>query len=109
MNFEDLSPIAKLKNILYLYVKDIIEENISVGFKHLKSDVINVMNRSYVHSDHRYTFEAFASCTKPFRYLFKRKVLGYECISDKEFDQYYLKRGLCQIILVASLIFSRKN
>ena len=43
------------------------------------------MNRSDAHSDHRYTFEAVAACTKSFRYPFVKKVCVYETLSETEF------------------------
>jgi LmbE family N-acetylglucosaminyl deacetylase len=58
---------------------------ISLIFKEFEPEVIYVMNRSDAHSDHRYTFEAVAACTKSFRYSFIKKVLMYECISETEF------------------------
>ncbi len=58
---------------------------ISKIFNEIKPEVIYVMNRSDVHSDHRVTFDAVAACTKSFRYPFIKKVLMYECISETEF------------------------
>ncbi len=58
---------------------------ISAIFSEFQPQVIYVMNRSDAHSDHRYTFEAVAACTKSFRYPFIKKVLMYECISETEF------------------------
>jgi LmbE family N-acetylglucosaminyl deacetylase len=58
---------------------------ISSIFIEFEPEVIYVMNRSDAHSDHRYTFDAVAACTKSFRYPFIKKVLMYECISETEF------------------------
>ena len=58
---------------------------ISLIFKEFEPEVIYVMNRSDAHSDHRYTFDSVAACTKSFRYPFVKKVLMYECISETEF------------------------
>lgn len=58
---------------------------ISSIFNQFEPEVIYVMNRSDAHSDHRYTFDAVAACTKSFRYPFVKKVLMYECISETEF------------------------
>ncbi len=58
---------------------------ISLVFSEFQPEVIYVMNRSDAHSDHRYTFDAVASCTKSFRYPYLKKVLMYECISETEF------------------------
>lgn len=58
---------------------------ISLIFSEFEPEVIYVMNRSDAHSDHRYTFDAVAACTKSFRYPFVKNVLMYECISETEF------------------------
>ena len=58
---------------------------ISSIFNEFEPEVIYVMNRSDAHSDHRYTFDAVAACTKSFRYPFIKKVLMYECLSETEF------------------------
>lgn len=58
---------------------------ISIIFTEFEPEVVYVMNRSDAHSDHRYTFDAVAACTKSFRYPFIKKVLMYECISETEF------------------------
>jgi LmbE family N-acetylglucosaminyl deacetylase len=58
---------------------------ISSIFNEFEPEVIYVMNRSDAHSDHRYTFDAVAACTKSFRYPFIKKVFMYECISETEF------------------------
>jgi LmbE family N-acetylglucosaminyl deacetylase len=58
---------------------------ISSIFNEFEPEVIYVMNRSDAHSDHRYTFDSIAACTKSFRYPFIKKVLMYECISETEF------------------------
>lgn len=58
---------------------------ISTIFNDIQPEVIYLMNRSDVHSDHRITFDAVIACTKSFRYPFIKKVLMYECISETEF------------------------
>ena len=58
---------------------------ISKIFYDIKPETIFVMNRSDIHSDHRFTFDAVVACTKSFRYPFIKKVLMYECISETEF------------------------
>jgi LmbE family N-acetylglucosaminyl deacetylase len=58
---------------------------ISSIFVDFKPEVVYVMNRSDAHSDHRFTFDAVAACTKSFRYPYIKKVLMYECISETEF------------------------
>ncbi len=59
--------------------------DISKVFNDFKPSVIYTVNRSDAHSDHRFTFEAVASCTKSFRYPFIKRVLMYECLSETEF------------------------
>jgi len=58
---------------------------ISSIFIEFEPEIVYVMNRSDAHSDHRFTFQAVAACTKSFRYAFIHKVLMYECISETEF------------------------
>ena len=65
-------------------VNEIIPK-ISSIFNEFEPEVIYVLNRSDVHSDHRYTFDAISACTKSFRYPFIKKVLMYECLSETEF------------------------
>ena len=58
---------------------------ISKIFKEFKPEILYMVNRSDVHSDHRHLFNAVFACTKSFRYNFIKKVLMYECISETEF------------------------
>jgi LmbE family N-acetylglucosaminyl deacetylase len=51
----------------------------------LQPQIIYVVNRSDVHSDHRVTFDAVSSCTKSFRKPFIEKILMYETLSETEF------------------------
>jgi len=51
----------------------------------LQPQIIYLVNRSDVHSDHRVTFEAVSSCTKSFRKPFIEKILMYETLSETEF------------------------
>lgn len=55
-------------------------------FNEYKPDTLYVPNRSEIHSDHRKTFEAVASCIKSFRYPFIKKVLMCEVISETDFS-----------------------
>ena len=59
--------------------------DVSKVFQEFQPEIIYVLNRSDAHSDHKFTFEAVAACTKSFRYPSIRKVLMYECISETEF------------------------
>lgn len=59
---------------------------ISKIFKSIEPNIVYVLNRSDVHTDHRYTFDAVFSCTKSFRFPSIKKVLMYECISETEFS-----------------------
>lgn len=58
---------------------------VSQVFKEVEPEIIYCVNRSDAHSDHRYTFDAIAACTKSFRYPYLKRVLLYECISETEF------------------------
>ena len=58
-----------------------INENI----KRIKPEIIYMINRSDIHSDHRIAFEAIYACTKNFRNPFIEKILMYEILSETEF------------------------
>ena len=64
--------------------------DIVVGVDHiinqLKPEVVYVINRSDVHSDHRISFDAIYACTKNFRKPFIEKILMYETLSETEFS-----------------------
>jgi LmbE family N-acetylglucosaminyl deacetylase len=51
----------------------------------VKPQLIYLINRSDVHSDHRVAFQAIYSCTKNFRKPFIEKILMYETLSETEF------------------------
>ncbi len=59
---------------------------ISNVFKEVLPHTIYVPNRSDVHTDHKYVFDAVISCTKWFRYPSVRRVLAYETLSETEFS-----------------------
>jgi LmbE family N-acetylglucosaminyl deacetylase len=70
----DETPFSKLV--------DLFSEKI----KELKPDTVILPNRSDVHSDHKYSFDAAYSCTKSFRYPFINKILMCETLSETEFS-----------------------
>jgi LmbE family N-acetylglucosaminyl deacetylase len=79
-----------------------IISKISEVFKRVKPELIYLPNRSDVHSDHRITFEAVASCTKSFRFPYIKRVLMYETISETEFalpgqDRPFQPNSFCDI------------
>lgn len=51
----------------------------------LQPEIIYLINRSDVHSDHRVAFNAIYACTKNFRKPFVQKILMYETLSETEF------------------------
>lgn len=57
----------------------------SAVIKEIKPEVIYLPFRDDVHTDHKYVFDAAASCTKWFRYPYIRKVFAYETLSETEF------------------------
>ena len=69
----DEIPFSKLVNLFSDKIRD------------LKPDTIILPNRSDVHSDHKYSFDAAYSCTKSFRYPFITKILMCETLSETEF------------------------
>lgn len=51
----------------------------------LEPEIIYLINRSDVHSDHKIAFNAIYACTKNFRKPFIERVLMYETLSETEF------------------------
>ena len=51
----------------------------------VKPEIIYLINRSDVHSDHKVAFNALYSCTKNFRKPFIERILMYETLSETEF------------------------
>lgn len=52
----------------------------------LEPEIIYLINRSDVHSDHKIAFNAIYACTKNFRKPFIERVLMYETLSETEFS-----------------------
>lgn len=59
---------------------------ISDIFKEVEPREIFVPHPSDIHTDHRYVFDAVASCTKWFRYPSIMRVLAYETLSETDFN-----------------------
>jgi N-acetylglucosamine malate deacetylase 1 len=57
----------------------------------IKPEIIYLINRSDVHSDHRVAFQAVYVCTKNFRKPFIEKILMYETLSETEFSPALLE------------------
>jgi LmbE family N-acetylglucosaminyl deacetylase len=74
-------PTIRLDEIPFSKLVDLFSEKI----RELKPDTIILPNRSDVHSDHKYSFDAAYSCTKSFRYPFITKILMCETLSETEF------------------------
>jgi len=74
-------PTTKLDEIP---ISNIINKITNI-FNELRPEIIYVVNRSDIHTDHQVTFQAVMSCTKNFRYPFIRRILMYECLSETEF------------------------
>ena len=51
----------------------------------IKPQIVDLPNRSDIHTDHQIIFKAAISCTKNFRYPFIEKILMYETISETDF------------------------
>lgn len=74
-------PTAELDRIpMGLLVKQI-----SKVFNDFQPDEVLLPYPGDVHSDHRVTFEATATCTKWFRYPSVKRVLAYETLSETDF------------------------
>jgi len=57
---------------------------ISAVIQEVKPEVIYMINRSDIHTDHQVAAKAIMSCTKSFRNQFIKRILMYECISETE-------------------------
>ena len=115
MQFFDRVGFPKVYNLNYQnmgLIPEIVNEmihKISLIFKEYEPKIIHVMNRSDVHSDHRFTFVTFASCTKTFRYPLVKEVLMYESISEIEFEPMLLEKGSQTNYFVAFSDFFKKK
>jgi N-acetylglucosamine malate deacetylase 1 len=65
--------------------RDLIQK-ISNIINDIKPNIMYLVNRSDIHSDHKIVFQAVLSCTKNFRYPFITRILMYECLSETEFS-----------------------
>lgn len=54
-------------------------------FREFQPEQVFVPNRSDVHTDHRFVFDAAAACSKWFRYSSVKRVLAYETVSETDF------------------------
>jgi len=54
-------------------------------FHKVHPEIIYLPHQEDAHSDHRYVFDAAASCTKWFRYPSIKKILAYETLSETDF------------------------
>jgi LmbE family N-acetylglucosaminyl deacetylase len=59
--------------------------SISKVFSTFEPEEVFVNHPSDIHTDHRMTFSAVASCTKWFRYPSVKRVLAYETLSETDF------------------------
>jgi len=63
---------------------NILIDRISSVVKDVRPEIIYMINRSDIHTDHQVAAKAIMSCTKAFRYPFIKKLLMYECLSETE-------------------------
>ncbi|NFN92757.1 PIG-L family deacetylase [Clostridium botulinum] len=50
----------------------------------VKPEIVYMINRSDIHTDHQIAAKAIISCTKSFRHPYIKRVLMYECLSETE-------------------------
>ncbi|MDD3567449.1 MAG: PIG-L family deacetylase [Bacteroidales bacterium] len=74
-------PTQLLHGIDFRVLVNAIDETIL----NIKPEIIYLINRSDVHSDHKIAFNAIYACTKNFRKPFIEKILMYETLSETEF------------------------
>ncbi|MFW6046582.1 MAG: PIG-L deacetylase family protein [Candidatus Woesearchaeota archaeon] len=68
-----------------IQTKELITK-IDEAINNIKPEIIYLINRSDIHSDHRVAFNAIYSCTKNFRKPYINKILLYETLSETEFS-----------------------
>ena len=61
-------------------------KNFSDIFNKIKPNELFVPHFSDVHSDHKIVSEVISTCTKNFRFLFIRKILAYEVLSETDYN-----------------------
>jgi len=82
-NFYSLGlPTAQLDQLSHTR----IISGISDAFKHFQPHEVFLPHPGDIHSDHKITFEACASCTKWFRYPSIQSVYTYETLSETNFQ-----------------------
>lgn len=65
-------------------MRDLVGE-IDQAINEVKPQVIYLINRSDIHSDHRVAFQAVYACTKNFRKPYIEEILLYETLSETEY------------------------
>ena len=63
-----------------------IVERIGQVFVKYKPELVYMPYEGDIHTDHKVTFQAVASCCKTFRYNFIRKIMAYETLSETDFS-----------------------
>lgn len=66
-------------------LKDLIIK-IDEAITNFQPQIIYLINRNDIHSDHRVAFNAIYACTKNFRKPFIERILMYETLSETEFS-----------------------
>ncbi len=70
---------------LHLIDYNLLISEISRIINAVKPEIIYMINRSDIHTDHQIAAKAILSCTKSFRTPFIRRILMYECLSETEY------------------------
>ena len=85
-NFDDVFKLSYPTQLLdEINFREIIV-SIDKVIDQIKPEIIFLINRSDVHSDHKVAFKAVYACTKNFRKPFIEKILMYETLSETEFS-----------------------
>jgi len=78
-------------------------------FNKIEPNILYLPNRSDVHADHRFIFDAAFSCTKSFRYPFIERVLMYETLSETEFAPALIEKAFYPNVFIdISKFFDKK-
>lgn len=82
--FKDVYQLGFLTTKLHTVDFNVLISSVSNVINEVRPEIIYMNNRSDIHTDHQIAAKVLMSCTKSFRYLFIKKILMYECISETE-------------------------
>jgi len=82
--FRDVFELNMITTKLHLVDFSEIIQKLSSIINKIKPEVLYMVNRSDIHTDHQVAAKAILSSTKSFNSSFIKKILMYECLSETE-------------------------